>query len=1012
MKIHRITTRNLNSLVGNNDVDFDHSALNNCGLFAIVGPTGSGKSSLLDAISLALYGRTARLNNVNEDAIVSDGSIVTTGTSEAMAELEWSMGKDRYLSSWTATLRNTKGRKSCRIRMYLKQKGEDGAWQQISTTDKDASKKTAEILKLTFPQFTQAIVLSQGQFDQFLQMKPNERYALLEVLTHTGIFRQIGKAVFELHKATRAEKEEKEKEMQGIRILSDAELLELKSRTARLKVEIDELNEAEEQIRKAIQVKEALKSLGEKAARLEREQSDIRERITAEKPNRRLLERYDQAVVLLDDYNALRNQAQRMDQVETEINRSTADLQQSRAHKDHWMNQLASACGKPVEADRFPDTLQEFTTQVRQLDLRTTRMETEHLNTKKTLEDLFRELASDVKSELQGKEWSDPQRVSELLDRMLQSTVQDRTAAGEGDIDVLLEQLDARIRETEERIRTLDTLREKSNRRQQLQQDLFFHSDEIERHREAAGTLGKKEAGLEETLKRMRDEKDEFMVWERLRDIREGLKPGHPCPCCGSTEHPMLTHQNPAPQNPSAAITKTENEMTAVKTEREAAREQLLKSETLRDTAARDLGNLDRELEKLGKVIAQHPSPEPEKEIGLLKERQAAAKRLQKTIPRSKDLRKYLDCLAVFRTTGSALEESKAERRKSWPGEDIDAFHQELTEGWSVSQEKIRNLETSLTELRHRQAELEREYPHLESAFHARLNTLGFTDRSDFESALTIRDRANDIRQMLRTMDEKLAVISTQISDTQAEIRDHKNEDDADKDLETLRDSLSESQKEKRVRTEESTLLRHREDEHQKNLKKLDSLRQEWEQLERRFRTVAQVNELIGDNTGTTFNNYVQRLTLTRLLEVANQRLTAMMNRYRLETGYGKEKDDDADTIWVIDRQMGDEKRAVETVSGGERFVISLALALGLSDMASEQSSIENMFIDEGFGSLSPEALANAIALLENLQATNSKTIGVISHVEGLKEQIRTKIKITPTGRGHSRLEVVGPGIN
>ncbi len=111
--------------------------------------------------------------------------------------------------------------------------------------------------------------------------------------------------------------------------------------------------------------------------------------------------------------------------------------------------------------------------------------------------------------------------------------------------------------------------------------------------------------------------------------------------------------------------------------------------------------------------------------------------------------------------------------------------------------------------------------------------------------------------------------------------------------------------------------------------------------------------------------------------------------------------------IQVVDNDMGGEVRGLQNLSGGERFLVSLALALGLAEMSSASGvRIESLFIDEGFGALDPASLGQAVALLEHLQASGRR-VGVISHVEELKERIPVKIQVVPVSRGTSVLEIV-----
>jgi exonuclease SbcC len=114
----------------------------------------------------------------------------------------------------------------------------------------------------------------------------------------------------------------------------------------------------------------------------------------------------------------------------------------------------------------------------------------------------------------------------------------------------------------------------------------------------------------------------------------------------------------------------------------------------------------------------------------------------------------------------------------------------------------------------------------------------------------------------------------------------------------------------------------------------------------------------------------------------------------------------DNDSLKVFDAYMGNEVRAVKTLSGGETFMVSLAMAFALSDLAAKNIKIESIFIDEGFGTLDPETLDQAISILEKMQREDDKSIGVISHVEALKERISTQIKLEKSGAGYSSITI------
>jgi len=162
--------------------------------------------------------------------------------------------------------------------------------------------------------------------------------------------------------------------------------------------------------------------------------------------------------------------------------------------------------------------------------------------------------------------------------------------------------------------------------------------------------------------------------------------------------------------------------------------------------------------------------------------------------------------------------------------------------------------------------------------------------------------------------------------------------------------------------------------------------------------------KLIG-NSKDAFNVYVQRLTLKHLLDLANVHLYKLNKRYslKMEDNY---KPKEELNFNLIDHYQTDQERLVDTSSGGEKFIISLALALGLSDLASKSVKIDSLFIDEGFGTLDKNTLEVVISTLETLQS-QGKMIGIISHVENLKERITTQIKITKRSNGVSVVNII-----
>ncbi|MTJ80556.1 MAG: AAA family ATPase [Telmatospirillum sp.] len=164
------------------------------------------------------------------------------------------------------------------------------------------------------------------------------------------------------------------------------------------------------------------------------------------------------------------------------------------------------------------------------------------------------------------------------------------------------------------------------------------------------------------------------------------------------------------------------------------------------------------------------------------------------------------------------------------------------------------------------------------------------------------------------------------------------------------------------------------------------------------------ISDLIGSADGARFRRYAQGLTLDRLLVAANIHLAELAPRYIVERPPGGELD-----LQVIDRDMGNEIRGVANLSGGERFLVSLALALGLASMSGHRTLVESLFIDEGFGALDANSLDIALSALESLQSSGRK-VGVISHVQAMVDRIGVQIRVAKRGGGRSSVETIGVG--
>jgi exonuclease SbcC len=222
-------------------------------------------------------------------------------------------------------------------------------------------------------------------------------------------------------------------------------------------------------------------------------------------------------------------------------------------------------------------------------------------------------------------------------------------------------------------------------------------------------------------------------------------------------------------------------------------------------------------------------------------------------------------------------------------------------------------------------------------------------------------------------------------------------------DADTLARLLDEVQAERRSVHETAAALAMRIREDEQRRERARSMMAEIEGQRAVEERWAKLSELIGSADGKKFRNYAQQFTLDVLLGYANIHLAQLARRYRLERVVSQAGP--SLTLMVRDQDMGGEIRSVNSLSGGESFLVSLALALGLASLSSNRVKVESLFIDEGFGSLDSDTLGVAMDALDALQSLGRK-VGVISHVQEMTERISTKVLVRPAGGGSSAITV------
>ncbi|TXT37884.1 MAG: exonuclease SbcC [Comamonadaceae bacterium] len=345
----------------------------------------------------------------------------------------------------------------------------------------------------------------------------------------------------------------------------------------------------------------------------------------------------------------------------------------------------------------------------------------------------------------------------------------------------------------------------------------------------------------------------------------------------------------------------------------------------------------------------------------------------------------------------AALEAAKAVLRVS-----TEAMHQAQAQA-TRSQEALRQSGLQLEQLRGAQATAQSQLAAWLADFNAQHPSPDGAPALSVAALQSLHEispqRLLDERKALQQLEQSLTSAQAVLDQQQRTQAEHDAAKPGPEEVDALQVSLTQTTQAMDALTEAASALKIEIAQDDERLTKSESLRAEIERQTATARVWAQLSELIGSADGKKFRNFAQQLTLDILLDYGNRQLQSLTRRYRLQ------RIKDSLGLLVVDQDMGDEVRSVHSLSGGESFLVSLALALGLASLSSHRVRVESLFIDEGFGSLDAESLRVAMDALDNLQAQGRK-VGVISHVAEMTERIGTRVQVLRQAGGVSRVLV------